>query len=194
VHGALCAALLKSVAAQLDTLEGTAKPRHLGCYSPVDLRDSFKAVGPECVGYFLGMGLTFHRVDGAGSPLPVAREVGGRLRELKDSGDIFIATSFQSRQQLGWDVKAAAKSSPPVAAAVSNLKEVDLEGRFGALTLEGVHFALSSAAWGPAPVLTVATHQGRMHLNLTYNVPRVREEWARQVFERMVAELRALGA
>jgi hypothetical protein len=194
VHGALCAALLKSVAAELDALEGKAKPRHLGCYSPVDLRDSFKAASPGCVGYFLGMGLTFHRVDGAGSPLPVAREVGGRLRELKDSGDIFIATAFQSRQQLGWDVETAARSSPPVAAAVSNLKEVDLPGRFGALTLDGAHFALSSSAWGPAPVLTVATHQGRLHLDLTYNVPRVQDEQARRVFERMVGELRALGA
>jgi hypothetical protein len=194
VHGALCGAMLRAVASRLDELEGATRPRYLGCYSPVDLRDMFQdAVAPGAVGYFLGMGLTFHRVDTSADAWPLARELGQRLRSMRDNGDILAATHFQSRMQDRWDVKAAARSQPPVAAAVSNLKEVDLAGRFGALTLDGVHFALASNGWGTAPVLTVATHQGRMHLDFTWCVPRIPEEWGRQVFERVLGELRALA-
>jgi hypothetical protein len=194
VHGVICGAMLRSVAAQLDGLEKAAKARFLGCYSPVDLRDQFLgAVDAGAVGYFLGMGLTFHRVGVAEEPWPLARDLGQRLRAMKDAGDIYIATHFQSGVSRRWDLQAAARSSPPVAAAVSNLREVGLAGRFGEFTLEGVHFALASHAWGAAPVLTVATHQGILQLNMTYSTPRIPEEWARQIFERMLAELRAIA-
>lgn len=195
VHGALCGALLRAVAARLDGVEGTSRPRFMCCYSPVDLRDMFQeSTAPGAVGYFLGMGLGFHRVDPSAQLWPLAREAGQRLRTQREDGTIVAATQFQSRMQRGWDVEIAARSQPPVTAAVSNLREVDIAGRFGALTLEGLHFCLASHGWGTAPVLTVATHQGRMHLNFTYSVPRVPEEWGRQIFEGALGELRALAA
>jgi hypothetical protein len=194
VHGVLCGALLRSVSVRLDGLTGSARARFMCCYSPVDLRDMFQqSVAPGAVGYFLGMGLSFHRVDPSAEIWPLAREVGQRLRAMREDGTIVAATHFQSRVQKGWDVKIAARSAPPVTAAVSNLREVDIPGRYGALTLEGLHFSLASHGWGTAPVLTVATHQGRMHLDFTYSLPRVPEEWGRQVFERALGEIRSLA-
>lgn len=195
VHGVLCGAMLRAAAAQLDGLTQSSKPRFLSCYSPVDLRDMFQeSVAPGAVGYFLGMGLSFHRVDRSAEIWPLAREVGQRLRTMREDGTIVAATHFQSRVQKGWDLKTAANSAPPVTAAVSNLREVDIPGRYGPLALDGVHFSLASHGWGTAPVLTVATYQGRMQLNFTYSLPRVPEEWGRQVFERALGELRALAA
>jgi hypothetical protein len=139
VHGALVAALLQSVRAQLDLDEA---PRLLSCASPVSLRRYLASPLDAEIGMFMSAVLLALPVSASGDPWALARRAKAALGAAIERGEHFAAIRLQGLlraaasdpERFAW----AAEALFPAAAAVTNFGRADISACYGPLALQAL--------------------------------------------------------
>jgi hypothetical protein len=198
IHGALCAAQLRALAAEIPDSEDPNIP----LVSLVDLRRRFEeTVDPRAVGVNMSAVKSSHRVGAGRGFWPLAREVIRGLSRGIDRGFHFsywppmmrmihgtrFASSLDARgaasvlRQGGW--------FEPPASIVSNLGNIVPDPGVLSLGLERLHFLISLSGSGFF-ACSANGFGGALHLDFTYAFPSLSVERAHRLADRTCAELR----
>lgn len=199
VHGALCAALLQAVVEQMRKSQDVSKkyPLMIGCITPVNIRHLFCQPVEDDIGNFISDAFHYQLIDDRDLLWIAARKIKKSLqKELRFGRDIKAlrelarstpaATTKASPKEVAIE---ANKTFPPV--AVTNMGQLDIPDKFGALTLENLHFTLSinPAAKGGF-VLSVTNLGGRTTMNFLYAEPFISKERATVMAESTLKRLK----
>lgn len=193
LHGALCAALLLAVGAEVREESSIPEPV-LGCCTPVNLRRVLQPPIGEDLGLYVGPIVTFHRVA-EGTPLSVlATELTQQIHKARSDGVPTQALATQSRL-------LPPRVSPQRAAkhlynrlfgtvSVTNMGVLDIPLLYGDLRLSAVHIGGSNNAFGSLISIGVTTLDGQLFLNFNYNERIVSADRIRRVVEATLGALR----
>ncbi|MSP60837.1 MAG: hypothetical protein EXR72_10940 [Myxococcales bacterium] len=205
VQGALQAALLLAAG---DDLQGGAdrtagstageESVHLGCFSGVNLRDQLTPSVGEEVGLYVSQATTFLRVDPQRALWDLAREAKARLDAALARGEPYVTFPL-----LGLFVPSGSDPLPglvrridqaiPAGLGITNIGRLGLPERYGALSLDRLHFAIGLALVAPL-AMAVCTFRGRLSFNVVYVEPLLGRARAVAIAEGVRARLVAAGA
>ncbi len=194
-HGALCAALMASVASEMKRA-GLEPPYSMFCASPVDLRGQLvPPVGPDEVGVFVGAVFSRHRVgDGAGF-WELARAARRAIARERQAGDVIGTVALRSAlalRSLGAEHAARALAHPMWGAAgVTNVGSLDVPDGLGGLRIEELHYTGPAVPYGTLIYVAVSTLREAMTLNFSYTEPLVLARTAETIADGALARLRA---
>lgn len=192
LHGALCAALLLAVGAEVRDESGEPAPL-LGCCSPMNLRGVLVPPVGEDLGLFVGPIVTFHRVPAGCDLFSLAAELTRDVHAARAAGVPTQALAAQSRLLPPW-------VSPRQAAAhlynrlfgtvsVTNMGAVDIPLAYGDLRLTALHIGGSNNPFGSLISIGATTLDGQLFLNFNYNRGIVSDERIARVVAATLAAL-----
>lgn len=191
VHGALGAALLKAIAAEMPG----GRARRLGCISPVNLRSYLEGQPGDEFG-FMGVPIhTYHDVGPATGFWDLARAVRGGVQEVVGARRMFVPLLVLEKaaprsSAEGPALVARADALPLAPASVTNLGRLDGAGPFGPLMWEDFHFAGAMTTGGASITMAAATFRGRLAMNLLHPEPLVSRARATRVADATERHLR----
>jgi hypothetical protein len=176
VHGALAAALLLAIGAEL---RGTDHARHndIGCATLLDLRRRTD-LPAALVGNLLSRVVSSHSIHYDTLFWDLAAEVSGGLRHATASGAAYAYARMKEDEAIG--VRDGALSRRVrrserfnrAAAVINNLGRVEIVPRYGDVTLERLGFLVSAnACVGSSLVLSAMTFDDTTCLNFTFAEP-----------------------
>lgn len=174
VQGAVCAAVLKAVAGQIHDMQADDKPLTLTCASAVDLRSVLSRSIKDELGNFVSIAVTAHRVSMETPFWNLARAVKGDLRRAVGRGEpavsLGLLDKFLPRKIKPADLmKRIAKFNSPVVA--TNLGVIDIPERYGPISLQWIHPALSMTAFPESFEVCIATYRNQLGMNFCYSEP-----------------------
>jgi NRPS condensation-like uncharacterized protein len=192
IHGALCAALLESVAAQM----GGSRAAKMVCVSPINLRRLLEPpVGDDHMGNYIGGVFSTHRIDGNVGFWDLGRAVQARITADKSSGEACSSVALRSALSFRFlsPERATRLLDSPVwgAVGVTNVGVVEAPKQAGGLRLEGLQVVGPATPYGTVIYLAVNTFAGSASLNFSYTEPLVSGERALAIVEDTMNRLRA---
>ncbi len=172
LHGALCAALLLAVGAEIRT-ESPAPEHLLGCCTPVNLRRVLQPEIGEDIGLYVGPIVTFHRLTARTELFALATELTNQIHTARSAGVPALALATQSRL-------LPARVSPKQAArhlynrlfgtvSVTNMGVLDIPLDYGDLRLTAIHIGGANNPYGSLISIGATTLDGQLFLNVNYN-------------------------
>lgn len=172
LHGALCAALLLAVGAEVRA-DSPAPDHLLGCCTPVNLRRVLQPEIGEDLGLYVGPIVTFHRLTSRTELFALAAELTGQIHAARAEGVPAVALATQSRL-------LPPRVSPQQAArhlynrlfgtvSVTNMGVLDVPLEYGDLQLRAVHIGGANNPYGSLISIGVTTLAGQIFLNFNYN-------------------------
>lgn len=194
LHGAICAALLLAVGAEVRAEAATPDPL-LGCCTPVNLRRVLQPQIGQDMGLYVGPIVTFHRLP-ADRKLPsLAAELTRQIHAARAASVPTQALATQSRLLPSW-------VSPQQAArhlynrlfgtvSVTNMGVLDIPLSYGDLRLTAVHIGGSNNPFGSLISIGVTTLAGQLFMNFNYNQHIVSDDRLQRV---VTATMGALSA
>lgn len=194
LHGALCAALLIAVGAEVRT-ESVATDNLLGCCTPVNLRRVLQPQIGEDIGLYVGPIVTFHRLTAHTELFALATELTKQLHAARTAGVPARALATQSRLLPSW-------VSPQQAAkhlynrlfgtvSVTNMGVLDIPLEYGDLRLTAVHIGGANNPYGSLISIGVTTLAGQHFLNFNYNEQIVSDERIQRVVSATMRAIRS---
>ncbi len=177
VHGAICAALLQTIAAQIRSSQKVKKkgPLMLGCLSPINIRPLFNRPMGEDIGNFISDASHDQLVDENISLWDVSRRVKKALqREIKFGRDIKALQrigSFLGKYETPLEmVTEICKFFPPV--IVTNIGRIVIPEQIGDIKIEDLHYTASITPAAKDGFGIIAfTYGGRLTLDFIYAEP-----------------------
>ncbi|MBD2566219.1 hypothetical protein H6G95_37945 [Nostoc linckia FACHB-391] len=167
VHGALCAAFLLAIAAEIKSLDEII----LKCHTPVNIRKYLTITVGENLGEYITRPVTAHRLSQKTNFWDLAREVKYKLNQFIADGklfdDVLKARALLSRNSNQCEETPDAREIGGMDIAITNLGKLNMKQQFGKLQLQ----ELSLMATGPKslPLLIgVATLQEKMCFTCRY--------------------------
>jgi NRPS condensation-like uncharacterized protein len=196
VHGAICAAVLQTVAEQIRHLSTAKKtgPLMIGCCSPVNIRHLFKRPVGEEMGNFISDALHYQLIDENTSLWKNARKVKETLiKDLKFGRDIKalleMKTGFTEKLTPIEMVHNLNKLFPPV--LVTNLGVIKLPDELSELIPDSIHY---TASINPAAkngfTVAVFTYCGCLNLEFLYSEPYISKERAYLMIDNTINRLK----
>jgi hypothetical protein len=194
VHAVLVAAILQAASADLGEAGAT-----LGCFSAVDLRAQLEPpVAEDEIGLFVSQATTYHRMQPDRPIFDLAREVRAQLAKRMARGEPLVTLPLlglfvpggDDRDKIVHRFAARADQATPAAVGVTNIGRLDLEARYGPITIEGVHFAIGLGPVVPA-ALTACALAGALQWNLLYVEPLLSAGRAEALAAQVASSLRA---
>ena len=172
LHGALCAALLLAVGAEVRA-ESPAPDHLLGCCTPVNLRRVLRPEIGEDIGLYVGPIVTFHRLTARTELFALAAELTKQIHAARTNGVPALALATQSRL-------LPSRVSPQQAArhlynrlfgtvSVTNMGVLDIPLEYGDLHLTAVHIGGANNPYGSLISIGVTTLAGQLFMNFNYN-------------------------
>lgn len=172
LHGALCAALLLAVGAEIRA-ESPAPDHLLGCCTPVNLRRVLQPEIGEDIGLYVGPIVTFHRLGARTELAALAGELTRQIHAARSDGVPALALATQSRL-------LPPRVSPQQAArhlynrlfgtvSVTNMGVLDIPLQYGDLALRAVHIGGANNPYGSLISIGVTTLAGQLFMNFNYN-------------------------
>jgi hypothetical protein len=211
VHGALAAALLTAIRADLPGDE----PRTLQCSHPVNLRPLLHDICPtparlagldERMGYLVSYVESVHALSrttaafDAEALWSLARDVSSSVRTGREQHVPVVALPLVSAitrrvASSRWPSLALALLERTLvhnALIVTNLGRVPVEETLPGGVIETLHFVAASSFVGPC-IACVATYHDELRLNLCYQEPTLTRAWAERIVTRAQATLEQLA-
>ena len=178
VHGALCAALMFSVARKVTA--GQERKVHLSCQSYLDLRKQLNYLIKDDQMAVLASAIrTTHTMSSHTSFWELAREVKCKLNDIKQSDvfGMFLMTKSFMKLFLARPEQVLSSVS------VSNIGRVSIPETYGPFELEEISFLGSNSLFGGILAVNVSSFRERMFLNFSFSEPSL----SRKTMETLVA-------
>lgn len=194
VHGAICAAVLKAAASQMDSYRD-GKPVTISCMSAVDLRQFLSPPVGEEVGFYVSMVITAHRIGTDAHFWDVARNVRKAVHQAIGSGEAFVFISLLDKLIKGAtpdDFMKRAVKFYPAALLVTNVGRLEISQQYGSLVLEGLHFTLANKAASEHFNTAVVTCGNKLVINFSYTEPTMSPERADTLVDNIMTTLKSL--
>lgn len=195
VHAAICAALLLSAGETAYAGEGDVTA---GCFTAVNLRGELTEPVGEEMGLYISQVTTFHRIAPPPPLWSLAREVKAQLKEALAHGEQYLTMPL-----IGLFIPGGRDPAPgfirrfdggsPAALGVTNVAQLPIPRRYGALVLENYQITVGLSVVGQL-LGAVTTFAGTLNLNLIYVEPLVSEARARAIAHGALSRLRAASA
>jgi len=176
VHGALAAALLLAIGAEL---RGTnhARRDELGCATVLDLRRRTD-LPPALVGTLLSRVVSAHSIHYDTLFWDLAAEVSSNLRQATASGAAYAYARMKESKAIGVRDSALprrvrrSERFNRAAVVVNNLGRIEIVPRYGDVVVKRLGFLMSANAYvGSSLVLSAATLEDTTCLNFTFAEP-----------------------
>ncbi|MGD8331754.1 MAG: hypothetical protein PVJ49_20145 [Acidobacteriota bacterium] len=194
VHGALAAALLLAIGAELRGKDH-ARRDEVGCATVLDLRRRTE-LPAALVGTLLSRVVSSHSVHYDTLFWDLAAEVSGSLREATATGAAYAHARMTQSKAIGVRNGALprrirrAERLNRVAAVVNNLGRVEIVPRYGDVTVERLGFLVSANAYvGSSLVLSAVTFDDTTSLNFTFAEPLMGAERAQRLVDDTLTRL-----
>jgi NRPS condensation-like uncharacterized protein len=185
VHGALCAALMFTVARQVTA--GKERKVHLSCQSYLDLRKQLSYfIKDDQMAVLASAIRTAHTISSHTSFWELAREVKHRLNHIKQS-DIFSALLMtKSFMKLF----LARPQQVLASVSVSNIGRVSIPETYGPFEIEEISFLGSNSLFGGILAVNISSFRERMFLNFSFSEPSLSRETMETLVECILGYLR----
>jgi NRPS condensation-like uncharacterized protein len=194
VHGALVAALLLSIGAELRG-RSHARRDNLGCVTPVDLRRRCE-LPPGMLGTLISQVVSSHRVHYDTLFWDLAADVSEQLRRATANGTALAYACLKERMHAPIDEARRARRVRRserynrTAAVVNNLGRLEFYSRYGDVTVERLGFLVSANVHvGTSIVLSSVTLDDTCTLNFTFAEPLVATEAAQRLVDATLSRL-----
>lgn len=166
VHGALCAAFLLAIAAEI-------KPGNeivLRCHTPINIRNYLTISVNENLGEYISRPVTTHRLSQKSNLWDLAREVKYKLNQVIQDGTLFDSilqakTLLSNSDQNGENPDSRDIGGMDI--AITNLGKLNIKQQFGTLQLEEFYFMATGPQSLPL-LIGVATIEDKMCLICRY--------------------------
>lgn len=194
VHGAICAAIVKAAAKQIDGESRGSRSTAISCMSAVNLRQYLNPPVGEEIGFFISMAVTTHRIGTDTRFWDLAHSVNKEIRKSIESGEPFVFHLLIDRiapKNITPDnfVRRALKLYPS-AILVTNVGHMDMQKRFGFLILEKLHFTVANKAASEIFNAAATTYRDTLVINFTHTEPALSQERATTLAEDTIKILR----
>jgi NRPS condensation-like uncharacterized protein len=194
VHGALCAAAMLAVRAEVPR-EGALL---LPVSSPVDVRGVLAHAPPDPFGFYAAVAPTYPRVAPDAPFWEVARDVRRRVQGMVEQRAMLplramFDSSVPQRADRAQAYAQRLERFSTIHLGVTNVGRLDAPDLPGALPAEALRFVPPTALGGPRVFLAAATSRGALHANFTWRDPVVGEARAPRIADRAM-ELLAKAA
>ncbi len=161
VHGALCAAFLLAIAAEIKSLDEII----LKCHTPVNIRNYLTIYVGENLGEYITRPVTAHRLSQKTDFWDLAREVKYKLNQVVEDrklfDDVLKAKALLSSNSNKGEKTSDARDIGGMDIAITNLGNLNIKQRFGKLQLQELYLM----ATGPKSLplfIGVATLKDKM--------------------------------
>ncbi len=193
VHGALCAAFLLAIAAEIKTPNELI----LKCHTPVNIRNYLTINVGENLGEYIGRIVTTHRLSQKTDFWDLAREVKYKLNQLVADGKIFDRV-LKARALLSSNSKKGGGNSNTrtiggMDIAITNLGNLNIKQQFGELQLQELYLMATGSKSLPL-LIGVATLKDKMCLIGRYQESLVPGANAYNIKNTAMEQLRAVAA
>ncbi len=185
VHGALSAALLRSIAQELSPELQQDLPVNFNSFT--DLRRHLQPqVGHEHLGLFASVVTSWHRLKPDTYFWTLAREIKTQVEQKLAQRDMFSTLSM-SRKIIEAMLRQSDTSLST--AGLTNVGRVNMPHEYGALRLENISFTSPQTAFGGILGVAVTTFRGRMQLNFAFSEPSISPATAERLADRMLSQI-----
>lgn len=185
VHGALCAALMLTVAGR--ATERKKRKVHLSCQSYLDLRKQLDSLIKDDQMAVLASAIRIvHTIPSNPSFWELAREVKYKLNQIKRS-DIFgtlLMTKLFIKLFLAMPQQVLASVS------VSNIGRVSIPEIYGPFSLEEISFLGSNSLFRSILAVNISSFRKRMFLNFSFSEPSLSRKTMKTLVECTISFLR----
>ncbi len=184
VHGALCAAMLLTVA---ETINDEDKDLYLNCRSSVDLRRRLNPpVSDENIAMVVSALTTFHQIRKDQPFWGLAREVTQQITERLGSSEIYnVVLSYKK----GTEFLLTNPDKIPFSVFITNIGRVKIPSDYGAFKLEEISYALSLTAMGSVFAVAVSTFEDKVMLNFIYSQPGISQKTIEILIDKTISYL-----
>lgn len=185
VHGALCAAMMFTVARKVTS--GKNRKVYLSCQSYLNLRKQLDYFIKDDQMAVLASAIRLvHNISSPASFWELAREVKYKLNHIKQSdifGTLLMTKSFMK-------LFLARPQQVLASIAVSNIGRVSIPGSYGPFELEEISFLGSNSLFGGILAVNVSSFRERMFLNFSFSEPSLSRETMETLVESILTHLR----
>lgn len=196
VHAALCAALFQTMVVQIRQQQKVSRKGSLmiGCITPINARHLFTTPVGDNIGNFITDAFHYQLINAKSSLWSAARKVKKSIqRETKFGRDIKAVRNIGELLKITTNpvelLRTVDDSLLPV--AVTNMGRLDIPEKFGDITLEDLHFAVSVNPTAKSGIsLAVTTFRGRMTINFLYAEPFISKEKAVNMSESIMKRIK----
>ncbi|NES18696.1 MAG: alcohol acetyltransferase [Symploca sp. SIO3E6] len=184
VHGALCAAMLLTVA---ETIKGEDRDLYLNCRSSVDLRRRVNPpISDENIAMVVSALTTFHEIREDKPFWQLAREVTRQIKQKLETSEIYkVVLSYKK----GTEFLLANPDKIPFSVFITNIGRVRIPSDYGLFKLEEISYALSLTAMGSVFAVAVSTFEEEMILNFIYSKPGISQDTIEMLIEKTISYL-----
>ncbi|MEQ8468462.1 phthiocerol/phthiodiolone dimycocerosyl transferase family protein [Coleofasciculus sp. E1-EBD-02] len=184
VHGALCAAMLLTVA---ETIKGEDRDLYLNCRSSVDLRRRLNPpVSDETIAMVVSALTTFHEIREDKPFWELAREVTQQIKEKLETSELYnVVLSYKK----GTEFLLNNPEKIPFSVFITNIGRVRIPSDYGLFKLEEISYALSLTAMGSVFAVAVSTFEEKMMLNFIYSLPAISQNKIEKLIKKTISYL-----
>lgn len=172
VHGALCAAMLLTVANEIKRKE--ARKINVSCRSYVDLRRRLEPpISHANMGFLASFLTSLHIIEPEISFWNLSRDITKDIELGLERKDIFkplMMLKIMVERYLG------APDVSPATISVTNIGRTNISHVYGDLELEEISFVPSKAIFGKIFTVAVTTFNGKMLLNFVASQPSISQD------------------
>jgi NRPS condensation-like uncharacterized protein len=169
VHGALCAAFLLAIAAEVKSPNQII----LKCHTPVDIRDYLTIDVGENLGEYIARPVTTHRLTQRTEFWSLAREVKDKLNQVITDGklfnDVLEASTLVADHSSKEERTSHARDVTGTDLAITNLGNLTIKQEFAKLQLQELYLMATGAITLPL-FIGVATLRDKMYFVCRYQM------------------------